>query len=481
MIERFWLCAWVVAAGCAGPPPVHDWSAGIELPPAWEAAGAEGASAPTGADSTGAWWAALGGERIDALVGEALRNAPSLEAAAARIDAARALVRSAGAAAWPQLNAAGSAARSKRSFIGFPSFGPAPVASDEPLSVESTSYSTALDLSWEVDLWGRIRSGRSAALADAEAAEALLSAARNSLVAQVCKAFFAVAEAEQQLELARATAANRAEMLERIESRYRRGLRGALEVHRARTEGASAKARRVAAVSRLQTARRQLEVLLGRYPSGSIRAGDLPAPPRCPPAGLPADLLARRPDLVAAERTLAASDRRLAEARRGLYPRISLTGSAGTSSDQLADLADSGFGIWSVGATLVQPLFQGGRIAAGIDLADAVLRESLAHFGDALLRACAEVEGALDAEARLAEQVAALTEAAQAAAAAHVLAESRYTGGLTDALVLLDAQRASYDAHSRLIEVRRARLDQRVNLHLALGGAFDQDETRKRS
>ncbi len=475
MTHRIWPLIFVIIASCAAPPPVRPPALRAEIP----AQRRSGASVAEG--SSVSWWKLLGSEVLDSLVAEGLEHNPSLDGAAARIEAAAARARIAGAGGWPQLGAGGTGSRSKRSFVGFPSFGPPGTGGDGPVSVESTTYGVSLDLSWEIDLWGRIRSGQSAALADAQMAEALWQGARSSIAGQICKAYFGLAEAEQQMELAEATSANRAELLERIEARYARGLRSSLDVHRARAELESSKARLALRRAQRDSAGRQLEILLGRYPSASIAARALPSPPEGLPTGLPADLIDRRPELEAAERAVAAADRRTAEARRALYPRVMLTGSSGTTSDELGDLSDGDFAVWSIGASISQPLFQGGRIIAGIDAADAGLREAYASFTATALRAYAEVESALDAEARLEEQVRALRNAVEASSQALRLAEARYTGGLADVLMLLDAQRSDYDARSSLIEASRQRLDNRVNLHLSLGGGFHRDDETRTS
>ena len=163
---------------------------------------------------------------------------------------------------------------------------------------------------------------------------------------------------------------------------------------------------------------------------------------------------------------------RIKEAKRARYPRISLTGSGGRTSGELSDLLDGDFTVWRVVGNLVAPLFQGGRIQAGIDLSKARNEEALAVFAAQVLNAFAEVENALAAEGYLGQREAALTEASEEAGAARVLAEDRYRSGLTDLITMLSSQRVAYTAESQLLSVRRQRLDARVNLHLALGGDF---------
>jgi outer membrane protein TolC len=189
---------------------------------------------------------------------------------------------------------------------------------------------------------------------------------------------------------------------------------------------------------------------------------------------LPADLVSRRPDLIASERRLAAAGARVTEARRALYPRLSLTASGGRSSNALKDLLDGDFAVWNLVSNLTQPLFQGGRLRAGVDLATSNSDRALALFADSVLRAFGEVETALAAEGYLAQQEVSLRSAAAEASASQILATERYAQGLVDMATLLEAQRRSFEAESQLLSVRRQRLDARIDLHLALGGDFEQ-------
>jgi outer membrane protein TolC len=194
------------------------------------------------------------------------------------------------------------------------------------------------------------------------------------------------------------------------------------------------------------------------------------------PGDLPATLLARRPDLVAAERRLAAADKRVAEAKRSLYPRLSLTASAGTASQELEDLVDGDFSVWSLIGNLAAPLFQGGRLRANVALSRSRTEEAVALFADAALRAFAEVENTLTAEEHLAHRESHLAESAEQAEAARVVAEEQYRSGLVNYITVLESQRRALLARSELIAVRRARMDARVDLHLALGGGFTLEE-----
>jgi outer membrane protein TolC len=195
------------------------------------------------------------------------------------------------------------------------------------------------------------------------------------------------------------------------------------------------------------------------------------APPPVP-AGLPADLIARRPDLVASEMSLVTAGARVAESRAALLPQIRLTAGGGTSSAELADLLRGDFAVWNLVAGLTQPIFNGGRLRAGVDAAEAAREAAVAGYAQAALLAFAEVETALAAERFLSVQEDALARSLEDASAARRLSEDRYFAGLADYLDVLETQRQELTAESQLLEIRRLRLATRVDLHLALGGGF---------
>jgi len=489
---------------CASAPPADPPAPPVPLPERWAAG--DGLAAPEPPED--AWWTELGGAPLAELVAEALGASPSLAAAAARVEAAAAQARIAGADVWPQVGASFDASRRRQNFLGFPIPG-----ADERgvLSNTTTSFSTGLDVSWEIDLWGRLRAGESAAVARLEASAADLAAARLSLAGQVAKAWFGLLEAVEQTELAGETAANRELSRERVRRRYELGLRPGLDLRLAIVSHATAEALAAQRERQLDASRRRLEALVVRYPDGTlgppaatgegeVEASDLatdpaagaggeavpPAgdtvpdtpgalelvPPGPVPAGVPAEVLLRRPDLAAAERRLAAAGLAVEGAEKALLPRITLTGSAGRSSQDLEDLLDDDFTVWSVAAGLLQPIFQGGRLRAAVDVAEARQAEALALWRDAALRALTEVEQSLAADAFLAAREAALEEAAAQAAEALETARERYAAGLVDYLTVLESERQALDTRSQLLAARRERLDARVDLHLALGGGF---------
>ncbi len=452
----------LAVAGCTGAPPVGDTAFEVAHPPARYVA----APARPGALLANRWWRQFQNAELEALVDSALAANHDLAATVALVDAAAAQATIAGAELTPSLAVSVDAARRQQNFIGLPIPG-----GPEVLTSRSTSFGLSLVSSWELDVWGRVRAGRRAAVLGVEAALADAQAARLALAGRCTKAYFAAAEAAQQLGLARETHTNYQAATQWVEGRYARGLAAALDVRLARAAEAAAQAGVARWERGWEASRRQLEVLLGRYPNATLDVDAnlaMALPP--PPIAAPAALLARRPDLVAAERRLAAADARVAQAFWAQFPRLSLNGSAGTAVSRVEDLGDPNFKVWNVAGNLLAPLFQGGRLRAGLRLSRAQLEASAEGVAALLLRAYAEVENALAAERTLSVEVTALAEAAEQAAGARRLAESRYRAGLEPYFAVLEAQRQALTQASALLDARRRRLDARVDLCMALGG-----------
>ncbi len=482
------------STGCTPGPFGGHRELEVPVPPTWTGGASTDNFSPTVGESpapeTSAherWWSRLGGAELEGLVAEALEHNHELRAAAARMVAAEAQARIAGAERLPSLKAGFSAARAKQNFIGLPvgelTGATTPGAgtdgggaSSAVLSSTSTNLGVSFDLTWELDLWGRLGARAAAATSDVEAVEADYRAAQLSLAAQTAKAWFALVEAETQLELARRTLESFEAGARDVAGRYEAGVRSSLDLRLSLSERDAAGALVERRLRGRDAVARQLEVLLGRYPAAELQAAPgLPEFDGPVPAGLPSELVGRRPDVAAAERRVAASEARIYESRAALLPRFSLTASGGTSSEELADLLDGDFGVWTLAGNLLQPIFQGGRLRAGIDFAEAGGEEAEARYFGTVLAAYAEVESALAAEAALAAEERWLAAAANQASAAGELSERRYLGGVEDYVTVLAATRGALEAESARIAVRLARLDARVNLYLALGGGFETD------
>ncbi len=446
------------------PPPESS----VGTPAGWHQDSAEGKVLEE-------WWSDLGDTNLVALITEALVGNPSLAAMRARVQAAMEQSRIAGSASLPSVAAQAGSSRQQQVFVGLPIPG-----TSGPLKTRATTHSFQLVADWELDVWGRVRSGRKAALADYLATTDDLRGARLSLAGQVARGWFRLAEADRQLQLAKATAASLEQTGNRMQARYEEGIRSPIEVRVTKSNAASARALVAMREVELNDARRQLQSLLGRYPDGELSGPSLLQEPMTDvPAGLPAELLDRRPDLVAARWKLKAAGFRVEEANAARLPAISLTVSGGRTSNELQDLLDHDFSVWSLAANAAQPIFQGGRLRSNIRLNKALLEAAAKDYDAAVLNAFREVETALANESLLRQRESELRETDRQARAASRLAAERYEAGLDDLLTLLETRRRGLDAESQLIAVRRARLDNRVALHLALGGGLtcdDEDE-----
>ena len=453
------------AVGCmVDPPPVSSPDVGLELPASYVAAAAEGERADR-------WWATFDDPQLSALVVEAVRNNRDLRAAAARIEVAAAEARISSADLFPQLDADFSAARQRQNFVGFPI--PGSDGGEEVLSTTSNVFTLGLNVNWELDVWGRIRSDARAAAADFQALQADFASAAISLAARASRAYFTVVESRLQVELTERTVESYEETARQTADRAEEGIVSPSDRFLAVTQLEQARATLQQRRETLARSQRQLEILLGRYPAGLVEAADdLPDVPGPVPAGLPASLLYRRPDLIAAERQVAAADQRVTASERALLPRIALTANAGTQSEEFDNLLDGDFFVWTLAGNLVQPIFEGGRLRARIDANEGRLAVALENYAQTALDAFGEVETALVVEAFLAEREASLRRAVEAANAAVRVSRDRYETGIDGFIVVLEAQRRALDTESQLLTVRRLRLENRVNLHLALGDGF---------
>ena len=457
----------LLLAACRAPEARSYEEPAVPAPERFLAADEEASQEPPLA----AWWREFEDEALTGVVERVLDENFDLAAAAARVGQAGAEARIAGAALLPTVAATGSGQRQRQNFVGLPIPGSSGV-----LSTTATTYGLSLDVSWELDLWGKLDAAARAAEANVRASGADLRGVRLSLAGQTTKAWFAYAATRLQLDVAERRIASFSQTSRILSQRYADGRVDPLDYRLSESQLASARAVRDAQLEALERVTRQLEVLLGDYPAGLLEGpADLPALPGDVPLGLPSELLLRRPDLAAAVERMRAADLRLYEARKQLWPSLSLTTSGGRRSEELDDLTKGAFNVWSLAGNIAQPVFQGGRLRAGIDLAEARVQESVASYGQATLQAFSEVETALAAAEHLDNRVEDLAESTRHAVAGEELAESRYLSGRYDILAVLTARRQSFDAENALIDARRERLEARVDLYLSLGGGFDDE------
>ncbi len=410
------------------------------------------------------WWEAFGDERLNQLMEEAFVQNLDLARGAARLDAARAVLRATGAVRRPSLNAQGQWSREDTpSFFG---------------NNTGDSYGLSLAAAFEVDLWRKERSRMDAAAFDAEAAGEDLKALYLTLSANIADLYYLAAEERGQLHLTDQTIEFFAETARRIEERYKEGLVPALDLYQARRNLAAAKARRPLFEKTLAETEHALAILLGRYPeknvSGSIT---LPAIPAAFPAGLPSDLLTRRPDVKAALLRVKSSDARVAAAIADRFPSMDLAANYGKSSLAFSTGDITGI-FWKVIADATVPMLDGGRRRAEVVRNKAELAESLARYRQTVLTAFQEVEDALVRNRTTEERIAKLKEKVNARDAVLRLSRERYFEGLSDYLPVLEAQAAGSDSRSELLSARRQLISDRITLARALGGGWMEEKMR---
>ena len=278
-----------------------------------------------------------------------------------------------------------------------------------------------------------------------------------------------------QAQLAQQTLKSYTNNLAVLEEGLQAGLTKALDVRLMRTSVRNTEGTLQLRLRERDTARRSLEVLLGRYPKSEVALGaGLPTLTNAVPAGLPAQLLERRPDVIAAQRSYFAAYHRVSSAKKDRLPKISLTGSYGTSSDELENVLDINNNIWNLAVNLTKPIFDAGKIKSQIERSKAQQEEARYQYVQTALQAFAEVETALAAEGFLTAQETALRASTTEAGEAQTLALEDYQAGLTDIVTVLESQRRVFDAKRSLIQIQNLRLQNRIDLYLALGGEFEQ-------
>lgn len=455
-------------AGCTaltvGKPTRGLPSEPMGIPEIWTQAG----KGNDGKISTG-WLATFQDAEMSRLVDEAMRYNNDLRVSASRLRQAREGMTIGRSGRLPSFGASTSGSRSGSRFQG----GTRDLSAWE----QSTSYGLSFNASWELDLWGRLRDLEEASVHEYISERANFRAARLSLAANTAGAWCDLITNGLLVESAEQTLQMFITDLEIKEGNYKAGDENSssLDVKFGKNNVASAQRSLNSRELSLENTARLLEVLIGRYPSATIEhRSELPKLPSDVPAGLPSELLMRRPDLIVAQANVMASAARADAARKSLLPSITLSGRGSSSSDQLINLIDDPESIvWNVASSLSQTIFRGGAPTAQAKQALERNRSAIDNFVSVALRAFQEVESALANERSLAEQQKHVQTELNTAIEAERQAEQEIAQNLVTPLQLLEAQRRVINARNSAISLQNQRLQNRINLHLALGGDFE--------
>jgi multidrug efflux system outer membrane protein len=409
----------------------------------------------TGAGIRDNWLASFGDAKLDALVAEALAANPDLRVASTKVEQAAQYVELAKSALRPQVNVLGS--------------GGAKMGGGDALQAIS------LGVSWEPDLWGRLRYGRNAAQEGYASAQADFEFARQSIAATTARSWFTATEARQQMLIADEMVKAAQELVRLANDRRRIGPGNEQDVALARaTLGNFQDGARQAKLASEQSLR-ALEAVLGRYPAAEIKARDgLPAAMPALPSGLPLEMLERRPDMIAAERRVAAAFNRVGEAKAAKLPRIVLSANiAAIQSDILVLKQSYENPSGGAGGRIVAPIYQGGALETQAEIRTLEQKEAVAQYARSALRALGDVENTLGADLTLAQREPVLRAVLKDNERALALAQTSYRVGRVDQRTVLQQQLTTQAARQALLRVQSEQLSQRVNLHLVLGGSFE--------
>jgi multidrug efflux system outer membrane protein len=452
------LCA-ILASGCVqGPDYVKPT---VEVPSAYRFAAAE---PPAGMPASGQWWDGFGDPQLDALVSEALANNRDLRIAAARIDEFAAVLEGTRSQGLPQVGYGLSGSRARASEDKIPSF-------VDPLS---TTFTSILSASWELDLWGRIRRETEAARANLLATEEAKRGVTLTLISSVVIGYVTLLDLDEQLRVAQATVEGRQKSVDLFETRLKGRWVSEFEMAQVRAEYESVASEIPPLRQAIAVQEHALSVLAGRLPGPIARSRSLDSL-RSPvvPANLPSDLLIRRPDILQAEQQLVASNALIGAARAQFFPRITLTGLFGFASASLGHLFSGPSNTWTFTGDVAGPIYTGGGITAAVDQAEARRQQSLANYELVIQNAFRDVENSL-ANVQHSRELREIAERRVTTLRRGVeLANERYDNGYSDYLEVLDTERSLFSAELQLASATGEYERALVDLYRALGGDWN--------
>ena len=452
------LFAVLLVAGCMVGPDYEK--SPIDSPAAWRVDAAEAQDL-----SNSEWWGQFDDQVLTELIEEALIHNKDLLIATARLDEFLGRYGVARADLFPQAGAKGAAARERISESVTP-LGP---SIDNPDNI----YQAFLTATWEVDLWGRLRRATEAAQAEllstAEARQIVI----QTLVSSVALGYIDLLNLDRQLEISRETVETRKESLEIFNKRHLAGVISNLELSQVKSEYYLALGRVPELERAIGQRENALSVLLGRNPAAIKRGGTI-AELKLPlaPAGLPADLLTRRPDLRQAEQDLIAANARIGVARAAYFPTVSLTGFLGTSSRNMSDLFEGNSKAWNYAGNVTVPIFTAGRIKGQVEAAEAIQQQALINYQQAIQNAFREVNDALIDQDRTRETLDAQGQQVMALKDYAHLARLRYDEGYSSYLEVLDAERSLFNVDLSYTQTRADLFSAMVGLYKVMGGGW---------
>jgi multidrug efflux system outer membrane protein len=471
-----------LGVGCTVGPRYSRPSAPAPAPDAWKTQPPWQQAAPQDSIPKGAWWKIFNDAELNAYEQQLLQANQSLVAARDRLDQARSLARVATAGLFPQVSADPSAVRERGA-------GNRPLNGALPTVVNGTGqsvppytqsvYSLPFSLSYEVDLFGRVRRNVEAANASLQSSAADLQNVQLVLTAELAADYFSLRELDAEFNVVQESVGYERKGLDLVNNRHSGGVANGLEVAQQATVLDST----VSQLSLVQQSRAQFEhaiaVLVGQSASNlNVRVVPLQATPPPVPLGFPSDVLERRPDIANAERQMAFENAQVGIARTAFYPHITLGGAGGWQSTEIASLLNAPSLFWSLGADALQPIFEGGRNRANLAAARAAYDQSVANYRQSVLTAFQEVEDGISNLSTLSQALATQHAAVDDARRALEIANNRYVGGVTTYLDVITAQTTLLTSERLETQLLGQQMVSSVFLVKALGGGWDSSEIK---
>lgn len=457
------LAVTATTAGCALGPDYQRPQ--LPLPEAFRSEGT-----PAG-DTQGLgdldWRAVYSDPVLQTLIATALERNLDVQIAAARIEQANATAGATGLALLPQISAGADRTRNKQS---------AQAVAFAGINRDLTINRVSLTATWEIDLWGRLRRATEAARANVLATDYARRGVIVALIGDVAGVYYNLQTLDEQLAVTRRTVATREKFVELTQARHDSGVVSGLDVATAEAQLAAARANIPDIERQIALAEDQLGVLLGGYPADVTRSGDLGATDSAPPAGIPSTLLERRPDIRRAEALMMAANARVGVAKAALFPRLALTGTFGSASQQLGDLFTTASNAFTFGGSLLQPLLDAERNLYQIDLANAAKREAILSYQQTIQNAFREVADALAERSKYAAFEQEQLSRVAALKRADGIALARYRIGFSSYFDVINAERDLFDSELALAAARRNTRLASVRLYRALGGGWQAAE-----
>jgi len=478
--KSFIITLFVLLQGCANNTSVTIEDIDIDIPDRWQT---------TILDSkqlTGNWWSMFNDPKLEEFIGAIEENSPNLKTIINNRKIALQNAKINGSGVFPTLNPSLNSSKSEQNLSGF-GFGEffsnmnggqdssgETSSNNEVITFDSESYGLSLNLQWEIDVWGRLLNARRAAFKEYESLDYELSYLAFSTIVRSTQTYFQAIEASEQLIIAEESYASLVRIRDLVQDRFKRGIKSSLDFRLAETSVSTAKIVIEDRKNQLHSLNRNLEIMSGDYPAGILISNHI-LPDTIPEisAGIPADIITRRPDIKALVLRVEAAGLNLSQAKRNLLPGLTLNGSVGTSAKKLEDIFNEDNSVWSLSTGVVSPLFNGGKLKSAVKIQKIVVENAKQELIQGLLLAFSEIETILYLEESIKVKLDAIRNAVNQSESAYLLSTERYDKGVTTLESVLNSQRQYNDIRSRYLSLKRQRIENRLSLLLAIGGIYE--------